>query len=543
MKTIKYKFLSPAKVLCVITMSVLTIGCTEDFLDKQPLDQISDATFWKTENDAMLALTGCYNIGAYWAGQDFFNGISLLWLDLAAGDGSEKEFYPDHMTDGTLNSSYWVTAAYWSNTYGKISKCNNFLDHIDAVPMDEVKKAMMKAEIRTLRAYCYFNLALYFGNVPLSTHLLTVEEANNIPQTSRADVWAFAEQELAASYPDLPSTRPSNEDGRITAGASLAFLGRVQMAEQKWHDAALTYKQIIDSQVYIIDQAGFAQLFWQTGESSKEVIFSTQYQPDVYAQVLPQYLYPETYGGWHQFSPYNELVQSYECTDGKTIELSPLYNSSTPYDNRDPRLDYTIMISDRTQFKGVTYVSRPDSSSPDRISRYSWSGYCINKLMDPTFDGNLMNYGGNFPVVRYPEVLLGYLESKLEAGEGITQSLLDETVNLIRNRPTVNMPDVTTTDPNAVREILRRERKVELAFEGIHYYDILRWGTAGQELNRQFTGMKLTNTPESYSDYPVDSNGFYIYQRRNFIVGVNELWPIPQTELNINKNLVQNPGY
>lgn len=97
-----------------------------------------------------------------------------------------------------------------------------------------------------------------------------------------------------------------------------------------------------------------------------------------------------------------------------------MYNSANSYDNRDPRLDYTIMISDRTVFQGKTFVSRPDSNSPDRITRYNWSGYCINQFMDPSFSGNLMNYGGNWCIIRYAEVLLGYLESKLETSDAVS---------------------------------------------------------------------------------------------------------------------------
>ena len=84
---------------------------------------------------------------------------------------------------------------------------------------------------------------------------------------------------------------------------------------------------------------------------------------------------------------------------------------------------------------------------------------------------------------------------------------------------------------------------MELAFEGLRLYDVLRWDIASQELHRQFTGMKLTNDPASYTAYPVDGEGYYLFQTRNFIAGKNELWPIPQSERNINKNLTQNPGY
>ncbi|PQA54493.1 RagB/SusD family nutrient uptake outer membrane protein [Siphonobacter curvatus] len=544
MKNIPYLTLNRVvKTTLLLALTTFLPSCKKDFFDKQPLDAVSDATFWKTEKDANLALVGCYNFGSGWASGDFFGGMSMIYLDMMAGLGSEKELIPDAVTNGTLNSAYWLTSAFWSNSYVTIARCNNFLDHINEITINEATKATMIAEVKTIRAYLYLNLALYFGDVPLPTKSLTIAEANSIKRTPKAEVWAFAENDLKSSVASLPSTRPANERGRITSGAALAILGRLQMAEKKWSDAAATYKRIIDSGVYSVDQAGFAQLFRQTGENSKEVVFAHEYLEDFLSTVMLQYLYPEAYGGWHQFSPYNELVQSYECTDGKTVEESPLYNSNDPYANRDPRLDYTIMISGRTTFKGITYEASPTSTSPDRITRYNWSGYCINKFMDPTFSGSLTNYGGNFPLIRYPEVLLSYLESKLEAGEAIDQTLLNATINQVRGRSTVAMPAVSTTNPASLRTIIRRERKVEFAFEGLHYFDIQRWGTAATELNRQFTGMKLTNTPATYTAFPVDSQGFYLYQKRNFVAGKNELWPVPQSERDINPNLTQNPGY
>ena len=105
------------------------------------------------------------------------------------------------------------------------------------------------------------------------------------------------------------------------------------------------------------------------------------------------------------------------------------------------------------------------------------------------------------------------------------------------------MPKVTETGQDALRKIVRRERHVELAFEGERYYDLLRWGIAADVLNHQFTGMKLTTDPKNYKDYAVDANGYYLTQKRSFIKGVNELWPIPLSEMQINPNLTQNPGY
>ena len=531
--------------IVLVLLGVLTTSCKKNFLDKEPLDSVSDATFWKTSSDATLALNGCYNTGANWTDEDFWTPKSLLILDMMAGDGSEKESIPDHVTDGTLTPSYWVTGAYWKNAYKHIATDNNFLDHIGKVSMDATQKATMIAEVRTLRAYEYFNLALYFGDVPLVQHVLTIAEANSVTRTPKADIWAFVESELKASYPVLPHSRPDGENGRVTSAAALAILGRLQMAEKKWADAAATYKKIMDYNYYVVDPK-FRELFQQANEFSHEFIMTSQYLKDVYSNVLFIYLTPETWGGWHQFSPFNELVKDYECTDGKSIEASPLYDKNNPYNNRDPRLDATIMISDRTVFRGTTFSSKPGTTLPDRLNEYPgiWSGYCIHKFLedDPAV-GQAFNSGTNFPLIRYPEVLLGYLESELESGASINQSLLDQTINKVRGRAAVNMPAVTTTDPTALRTIIRRERHIEFAFEGLRYYDCLRWGIIASENNRQFTGMKLTNTPASYTAYPVDADGYYIYKKRSFVTGKNELWPIPQSERDLNKNLTQNPGY
>src|SRR5690606_26661451 len=183
-------------------------------------------------------------------------------------------------------------------------------------------------------------------------------------------------------------------------------------------------------------------------ETSNEIIFSIKYMENDYATQIQQAVVPFMYGGWHQVNCYNSLVEEYECVDGLTIDESPLYDPNNPYDNRDPRLYQTIFIPEYTVFRDRLYIAHPDSNPnvyPDQLTRRDWSGYALKKFADESFQGTVTNYGGDFPVIRYAEVLLSYLECQLEAGRPIDQDFLDLTVNTVRSRAAVGMPPITTT--------------------------------------------------------------------------------------------------
>lgn len=541
-----------AVLLAVLSIAILS-GCEEDFLDKQPLDALSTATFWKTENDAMMALTGVYYLEGYKGNglkqtYSFWNQDTYLRVFEATTDnGFEKDDVVTDFNNGDMAPSYRVVSTLWKNAYHKIAKCNNFLDNIDAVDMDPNRKAVMKAEVKTIRAFDYFNLEFYWGAVPLVTTVLTIDEANNVTRTSRQEVVNFVIEELKNAIIDLPITRPDSERGRITKGGALAILGRVQMAEQLWQDAKNTYKQIIDLGVYAIDPR-FKELFEDGGEDSPENILTSVRMENDYGNSLLVSCLGFTWGGYHHYSPYNELVEEFETIEGKTINESPLYDHDKPYENRDPRLYATFFIDKVTTFKNILYVSHPDSSAtkyPDQLTRRPWSGYGVKKFADEGYTGNIRTYGGDFNMVRYAEVLLSYLEASIESGGAITQQLLDETINKVRGRAEVSMPPITETDPASLMTILRRERRVELAWEGLRLYDLFRWRIAHINLRGRFHGMKLCPVAEAatYTKFPVNENGYYFNEETFFRENVDYLWPIPQTERDVNPNLTQNPGY
>ncbi len=531
----------------VLAIALLS-GCVD--LDKAPLNSLSTTTFWKTESDANLGLTGVYRVvgGTQQSNYDFWHQLACLYLFEATTDnGFEKDNLVTDMNNGSLASTFGPLKTLWANTYTHISRCNNFLANIDAVAMDLDKITQMKAEVSVIRAYDYFNLYFYWGDVPLTKNLLTVNEANSITRSPRNEVRDFVIEELQRAIPDLPVNRPDSEYGRITKGGALAILGRVLLADQRWEEARNVYKQIMDLGIYSIDPR-FKEIFEDSGNDSQEYVLVSVRKQDDYGTPILRGCHGFDFGGWHWFSPYNELVEDFECIDGQPISESPLYDPENPYENRDPRLYKTIGINGVTVFKGKLYISHPDSSAvkyQDQVTRRPWSGYLLHKFSDADYSGDITKYGGDFAMIRYAEVLLSYLEASIESGAPISQQLLDETINLVRGRDEIQMPPVTELDRDNLTTILRRERRVELAWEGLRLYDLFRWRTAHEMIDKRFTGMKVVPAAEAadYKTVLVDENGYYLTQEKHFRESVDYLWPIPQSELDVNTNMTQNPGY
>ncbi len=559
MKTNKYIYaLSAVFSLCTLTPALTSCS---DALDKAPTAAISDATFWTDENDAKLALVGCYRFQTGWSHDNFDSPQGLLYLDFAGGNGTEKENFTTLMassnTQATNSNIYW----YWANAYTQIAKYNTFLDNIENCKMDDTKKKTWSSEIKCLRAYFLYNLAFYFKDVPMPLTTLNVESANTIGQTSQAEVYAQVESDLKEAVNLLPVKYTGEDYGRFTKGAAQTLLGRVYLAQGKYADAATAFKSVIDGGNYEIDRQNGAEsyekLFYAGGEYSAETIFCIMGVKDKFTNSRYIYLFPEAMGGWHQFAPYNELVKDYFCTDGKGIEDSEVYDENDPYVNRDPRLYATIYLPPLgsypgTQFNGTTYNCFKGANTSDSYNRYTlFNGYCPKKGADPDNCDDIWSNYVYTPIMRYAEVLLSYLEALNESQPtAVTQDVLDKTINDIRSRvslPALKKEDVATQE--LLRNAVRKERRVELAFEGLRYFDVLRWGIAEKVLNHTFTGVKLSNDPSAInyrgsgsSASPVDADGYYQFEPRTWSAH-NRYWPIPQNELNINKNLKQNEGY
>lgn len=532
-------------LIFIVGVVMFIVSCETEILDKQPLYQLATENFWTSEKDAELALAGVYNKATAWS-----TSTTIIEFDANTDNGIDRKINEVPFSNGILNPTTAEIKTYWNTSYSHIAACNNFLENIENIEnMDVTKKSQMIAEVRFLRAFVYYNMSQYWGGVPLVTKVLTMDESNSIASSDKAAVVDFVLTELNEIAQNLPATRPTKEHGRIIKGAALAIKGRLLMSENKWAEAATAFKEIVDLGVHSIDPA-YMELFNGKKEQSSEIIFSRKYLANEIGNNIQLYYRPNVDGGWHHMNPFQSLVNDYLCVDGKTIEDSEIYDPQYPVVKdgnyyRDPRLLYTIYYPAVSVIKGKTYHGHPDSTSVvGDVFTYDagMTGYCLRKYVDEEYDGDVYSGGSDIPIVRYAEVLLSYLECKIKNNDAITQELLDQTINHIRTRAAVNMPEVEETDPIKLWEILKRERRVELAWEGLRYWDLIRWGEAAEVISGPFYGMKITDDPENYDRFRVGPDGNYYVTDLKF--KESDLpWPFPQDELDINSSLEQKANW
>ncbi|WFE85525.1 RagB/SusD family nutrient uptake outer membrane protein [Parabacteroides chongii] len=516
-------------------------------LDRNPLDNFAENEFWTSEENALIALTGIYRGNTLFNSEeysptDFWSYSGVLFLEFASDNaydrrGNNSGFF--QMVNGNFTANNGFISNYWSNAYAKISRCNRFLEGIDQIPASQETVNRFKSEARFIRAVQYFYLSQYFQDVPLVTSVLTKEEANNVKKASKQEIISFIEKEFKEAAEYLPAWKElqASEIGRASQQAAYAFLGRTYLAEKQYKEAANTFLQIINMGENKIED-NYNEVFYPAQKGSPEIIIGAQYLTDLAGCGLPQHAYPVKDLGWCIINPLGSLFEAYQFTDGSNFSYeSPLYDKNNLGKNRDPRLDYTIYYDGAT-FKGTTYSSHPDRGGVDatQSGQTTQTGFMMRKYFDESYNGDLRRYGVNLPIIRYPEILLSYLEAKLEGGEPIDRSLLDLTINAVRGRSSVNMPPVTETNPDKLRPILRNERRVEFAMEGIRYWDLLRWGIAHEVLQGKIYGAPFPGRSKVDGDNNQDKYGRWYVNKWNFRQQ-DYKWPIPQSEQNINPNL------
>ncbi len=527
-------------------------SCSDDFLDRAPQDQISSETFWKSESDVELALNGCY---AY-VGASVYDAYNDAYADNSYGQypwESNATIISAGTIDANMNDGY---------DYAGIRRFNYFLDNIDKAPVSEDVKKQYTSEVRVLRAWTYFNMAKKFGAVPLIKNFFINGEDVAIAPTAESEVMDFVISELDAVIGNLPVENVFKS--RVSKAAALALKSRIHLFNNQFAEAASAAQQVMglgyelfkvsslsaadladdyaafvdfetaeEEQKFYLGLASYQKLFWEANEGNVEVIMEVEYMPESAYEyssgINTIYLADNAGGGWSSVTPVQSLVDSYWTIEGEDFVEPSKESRAAAYNNGDYSAAYLEEFKNRDTrlyasilFPGAMWNDLQDGfefSWNKGGSNISKTGYNYRKMVDPSESAQSGQYKGpqNFPVIRYAEVLLTYAEAKNEAS-GPSGEIYDalDAIRLRAGMPAIDRAAVASKD--ALRSLIRNERRIELAGEGLRWDDIRRWGISQEVMT---------------SIYSIDGD---LAQERRYDPKYIRL-PYPQTAVDRNPNL------
>lgn len=589
------------KYLIIGLLAVVSLGC-DDFLDRQPLDTPSSATFYSNEAEIRIGLTGVYN-AAFWNSRGLVPDLKRIegTTDLIISRKTDPESLVAQGDAGPFVIGNAMSETGWQQGYRLVARANDLLEGMKRgeAATSKAAYARMRAEALTLRAWAYLNLITWFGDVVFITQPLKTEEFETQTQTSRVDIAKALYKDLDEAYAAL-DLNPA-ERGRVSKHFALGIKARLAMLIKDYQTAAEATNTIIKSGNHALNpnyQALFT-LAGQTANAGREVMAAMMYpaeNPNIASWQVVGYTPRQTLGAQSNNFPTQAMVDKFECTDGKRIDESPLYDPANPSKNRDKRLRWTLyMPGDTMEVRMVKNQSLPYQNPiqrfifnihTDQIFRWNWNtgkfdvingnpdfvtssnsvwqfgatgavggvGYVWRKYNDT--DQYAWELKTPFIWMRYAEILLMYAEAKIELGQ-IDASVTDA-INAVRRR--AGQPATAFTDAVKLRQLVRRERAVEFATEGLRLYDLRRWGIVQQALNGPIVGAALkpaevpaipsfgaAGSVQDLNDIPDYSASIArrIKSRNETRINTakHNLWPIPQGELDKNKGLKQNPGW
>jgi hypothetical protein len=553
-------------ILIQAVISFVFTSCS-DVLNQPPLHTPDVTTFWQSESDAQMALNSVYgylpNQYRYWTECLSDNAIMTnAWGEGGMGEIKQGNLSASVQNIGPDNGSF----SFWR--YDNIRDILYFLENLRNVPFsDENIRERMEGEARFVLAIKYFHLARIFGDVPLIREKpLTLEEANSIGKSSRREVFEYVIENLDKAIPGLPNAK--DKTGKITRHAALCLKAEVLMwmasldqfhgqkmsdksSQQLWREAASAIQGVIQSGEYILE-TDFVKLFESsTNNLDDETILARQYVENEITNVTNMLGVPGGVslrgGGWASFSAPRELVDDYECTDGKSIRESSVYDFRHPWENRDARLKSWFLLPGEPVLRAdgtyTPFQSHPDYKNTNREAIGGEGGggrsgyWCIKSVeMESLFQSGFQNW----IIYRYAEALL-FLAESLNECEPANDSIrwaMDE-IRIKR----AGLPSVAPLLGNQaeMRKKIFHERRVELVNEDKRYWDLLRCKQAETFMNPPDNVLYGVNlTLQAYQD----SCGHWDCQKIiaepiRFDATKGYIWPIPQAVMDKNSNITQ----
>lgn len=489
----------------LLAISFIAVTGCKKVLDQPVLGQYTPDNFFTSDANAKLAVNAAY------VPLSFTNpsGNAIWVLGDVASDDAIKGGNAGDQADFTLINQFNILPTnsavqnVWAQYYNGIFASNVVIDGLNnnkAVSATVKQQVLGQAEF--IRAYCYFILTNCYGAIPLHLHVETPAEAQK-PRSSQALVYAQIEADCTAAAAALPTTWTGADVGRATKGAALALLAKTYLFEKKWQLAASTAQAVDALGVYSLLPV-FSQNFQAATKNNAEAVFSIQHQSGLtpfQGNNLNQWFAPRSLNGYGFFYPTQSLVDNFEVDNGVA----------------DPRLNYTVAQA------GQPYFDSPFDPT------WTTTGYLSKKHCQPLSeipasikgDGNL-----NYQAIRFSEVLLIEAEALNESGNSSAalaplnrvrkrareSYLYDSTLPGYGTIPAGLLPDITTTDQSQLRDIIRKERRSELALEFHRFFDVIRYG-------------------QDYADAALQPNA------PNFNYAKNQFFPIPESEIETNPNI------
>lgn len=547
-------------------MATILVSCNKGFLDRFPLDSPSSSTFFSNETELVLAINSAYR-SFYWISSH--NVPYIMWLDGSTDITWTRGNYVNmlDLQGGQVTTETNLFYDTWEFYYNSIMRCNNILENMhraqEVVSEDFYNR--IEAEARFLRAWNYGFLVSFYGDVPLVTTMLQLEDAQ-IPRTSQEQVLDLIFDDLDFAATHLPLSWDSKDEGRVTKGAAYAYKSRIALYHEKFEVAAQAAQNVMELNQYAV-YPNYGQLFKHVGSRSSEVILDIPFLLNVQVHQIPRYLGTRSAPGYSVLVPTQTMVDFYQCTDGKRINQSDLFDPANPYTNRDPRLAQSILRPGEW-YNNFLFQTHPDATTTQQnvngnivtvnnlevTNQFAtFTGYIWKKYFDEAdLPGEVARSQQNFILIRYAEVLLTYAEAKIELNE-IDASVIDA-INAVRRRPSVLMPaaQITMTQ-GELRDLIRYERTVELAQEGFRLFDLRRWRIAEHMMPGNVLGRRIkahwddrivpSFNAHGKSIYPNETTVFQIISTNTFNPLRDYLWPIPQRERDVNRQLSQNPHW
>lgn len=474
------------KIIAFFFVLFWTSSC--DVLDQVPQSNFTPDNFYKNVDDALAAVNSVYDP---MNSPDMYNQVMWIIQDQATDDSewgggrSTANQAKNDLDKYTFTPATSTFQSVWSNTYKAINRANTVIERVPAITMDAALQSRLLAETKFMRAFYYFTLVRLFGDVPLILKETTSLNDLQAPRAPAQDVYAQVIKDFSEAESILPATYTGADKGRATKGAATAFLAKVYLTRQEWAKASQKAKEVIDGGIYDL-WANYSEAFAIANKNGKEAVFEMQALGGGFGE-----------GSWMQgyMRPNFDRVNNIAGFGDDPVTKN-LYDT---YPAVDKRRNVNIKLYTAT-------------STPAAPASVDFPGYVYKYLdLSATANGEGSN---NFPIIRYADVLLMYAEALNEQAAGNAEAF--KMVNRIRTRAGLaELPSSLTQ--SEFRDAILLERRLELAFEGHRWYDLVR-------TKKLVSALKAQNPTIVVSDK-------------------NYLLPIPQTERDVNPNLTQNPQF